>query len=172
MLPKLRAYGALVARAFADTGARLSVYDLGSETEYGFAAVTPQPNSNACYKDGRYRAPDAIDPEIGKKSVASLLQMNEADRVAWLQAHIWPYEAKMLTAVADGIHSVDAHAKVSTTISGSTSLQTKMATAFYSSLKATTEFALDEAGFSYNPTSTKLGSSVDRVRAFARPQPR
>jgi Glycosyl hydrolase family 53 len=165
MLSKLRAYGAVVARAFAETGARLSVYDLGSETEYGFAAVTPQPNSNACYKDGHYRAPDAVDPEIGKKSVAGLLQMNEADRVAWLQAHLWPYEARMLAAVADGIHSVDPRARVSTTISGSTSLQTKTATAFFSSLKAN-GFALDEAGFSYNPTSTKLGLSVDRVKAF------
>lgn len=165
MLPRLRAYGAIVARAFADTGVRISVYQLGSETEYGFAAVTPQPNSTGCYKDGRYRAPDAIDPEIGKKSVAGLLRLSESDRVAWLEAHLWPYEAKMLNAVAAGIRSVDPRARVSTTISGSTSLQAKMATAFFTSLKAK-GFPLAEAGFSYNPTSTNLGAAIDRVKGF------
>jgi hypothetical protein len=165
MLPKLRAYGAAVARAFASTGVRVSMYQLGNETEYGLAGIAPQPTPGGCYKDDHYRAPDAVDPEIGKRSVSDLVQMNEADRIAWLQAHLWPYEAHMLAAVTAGIRSVDPQAKVSTTISGPTSLQLKLAVAFFTSLKAN-GFSVDEAGFSYNPTSITLGTTIDRVKAF------
>jgi Glycosyl hydrolase family 53 len=165
MLPKLRAYGAAVSRAFAATGVRVSMYQLGNETEYGLAGIAPQPIPGGCYKDDHYRAPDAVDQAIGKRSVSDLVQMSEAERITWLQSHLWPYEARMLAAVTAGIRSVDPQAKVSTTISGPTSLQPKLAVAFFTSLMAN-GFALDEAGFSYNPTSITLGNDVDRVKAF------
>jgi hypothetical protein len=165
MLPELRAYGATVARAFVGVGAPIPMYELGSETEYGLAGVAPSPPSGGCYSDDHYRAPDAVDQQIGKKPLTELLKMDEPERIAFLEAHLWPYEARMLSAVAAGIRSVDPHAKVSTTVSGSTSLQPKLAVAFFSTLRAN-GFAMDEAGFSYNPTSITLGASIDRVKAF------
>lgn len=167
MLPKLRAYGVAVARALATTGVAVSMYHVGSETEFGVAGIAPQPASDACYQNAQYRAPDAVDPEIGKQSVAALLKMSDSGRIAWLEAHLWPYEAKAMAAVAAGIRSVDPQARISTTISGSTSLQPRFAAAFFTALKAN-GFAVDEAGFSYNPTSLTPGPSVDRVKAFRR----
>src|SRR5215471_16708497 len=65
-----------------------------------------------------YKAPDAVDPEIGKKSVIDLVKMPEPERIVWLQAHIWPYLAKSFAAVAAGIRSVDPNARFSTHLSG------------------------------------------------------
>ncbi len=122
MLPILRAYGASAAKLILSTGATVRVWDLGNEVDFGVAGVAPQPMPDACddLTSGAkwYQPPDKVDPEIGKQSVLDLLKLSEVDRVAWLRAHVWPHEARMFAAVAEGIRSVAPDAKFSTHVSG------------------------------------------------------
>ena len=91
------------------------------------------------------------------------MKMPEAQRIAWLQMHLWPHEAKILAAVAEGIRSVDPHARFSTHVSGITSVLPAQAVAFY---KAMWDggFAADELGVSYYPTGS--ANPPDRLQAF------
>ena len=118
MLPVLQDYGAYVAKRILDTGAQVEIWDLGNEVNFGFAGVAPRPLPGACPEEGPdwYRAPGVIDPAIGQMSVLELMQMPAPDRIAWLQSHVWPYEAQMLLALAKGIRSVDPGAKFATHI--------------------------------------------------------
>jgi arabinogalactan endo-1,4-beta-galactosidase len=96
-------------------------------------------------------------------SVIKLMQMPEAARFAWLQAHLWPYEAKMLAAVAEGVRSVDPHARFSTHVSGISAVLPAQAVAFFKAMKSG-GFAADELGVSYYPTSS--ARPPDRLQAF------
>jgi len=167
MLPLLRDYGASVARRIASTGAQVRIWDLGNEVEFGTAGVAVQPMPGGCDDTaggpGWYRAPDAVDPDIGKMSMIKLMQMPEAARIAWLQAHLWPHEARMLAAVAEGVRSVDPHARFSTHVSGISSVLPAQAVAFFKAMKRG-GFAADELGVSYYPTSS--AQPPDRLQAF------
>jgi arabinogalactan endo-1,4-beta-galactosidase len=167
MLPVLRSYGAIAARQILDTGVKVRIWDIGNEIEFGMAGVAVQPLPGGCDDtaggQGWYRAPDNVDPEIGKKSALDLLRMPEAERIAWLQKHIWPYEAQMFAAVADGIRSVDPGARFSTHTSGMTSVMPEQAVAFYKAM-SDGGFTPDELGFSYYPTSSR--TPADRLQAF------
>lgn len=167
MLPVLRAYGAIVAKAILDTGAKVRIWDLGNEIELGMAGVAPRPIAGQCEDytggPGWYKPPDKIDPEIGKKTIQELLKMPEAERIAWLQAHIWPHLARMFVAVAEGIRSVDPGAKFSTHVSGATAPLPKQAVAFYKAMREG-GFVPDELGFSFYPTFTN--QPPDRLEAF------
>lgn len=167
MLPVLRAYGATVAKAILDTGVKVRIWDLGNEVELGMAGVAPRPIAGQCEDytggPGWYKAPDKIDAEIGKKTIEELLKMPEADRIAWLQAHIWPYLARMFVAVAEGIRSVDPGAKFSTHVSGATAPLPQQAVAFYKAMREG-GFVPDELGFSFYPTFTN--QPPDRLEAF------
>ena len=94
MLPILRSYGALVAREILNTGVKVRIWDLGNEVEYGFAGVAIQPASpQACASTegaGWYKAPDAIDPSIGKMNFLQLSRMPEAERIviAYVKAYV------------------------------------------------------------------------------------
>ncbi|HUK29898.1 MAG TPA: glycosyl hydrolase 53 family protein [Candidatus Acidoferrum sp.] len=167
MLPILRAYGAAAARQILATQAKVRIWDLGNEVEFGTAGVAVQPMPSACDDTaggpGWYKPPDAIDPAIGKTSVVALMQMSEPKRIAWLQAHLWPHEAKMFAAVADGIRSVDPHARFSTHVSGMASVLPTFTVAFFKAMRDG-GFAADELGVSYYPTSSN--SPRDRLQAF------
>ncbi|MBZ5525715.1 MAG: arabinogalactan endo-1,4-beta-galactosidase [Acidobacteriia bacterium] len=167
MLPVLRAYGAMAAKEILATGAKVRIWDVGNEVEFGTAGVAVNPLPGGCNDTaggaGWYAAPDAVDPAIGKMSAMDLLRMSEAQRIAWLQAHIWPHEAKILAAVAEGIRSVDPHAKFSTHVSGVSAVLPAQAVAFYKAMKAG-GFAPDELGVSYYPTSST--NPPDRLRTF------
>jgi arabinogalactan endo-1,4-beta-galactosidase len=167
MLPILRAYGAAAARQILATQAKVRIWDLGNEVEFGVAGVAVQPMPKACDDTaggpGWYKPPDAIDPAIGKTSVVALMQMSESKRIAWLQAHLWPHEAKIFAAVADGIRSVDPHARFSTHVSGMASVLPTFTVAFYKAMRDG-GFAADELGVSYYPTSSN--SPHDRLQAF------
>jgi hypothetical protein len=155
MATALRAYGAAVAKAILDSGARVEVWDVGNEIDFGTAGVAPQPLAGACDGDegasGWYRAPDGVDPEIGKQSVLSLLTMTESARIDWLRAHLWPHEAKLLGAAIDGVRSVAPGAVVETHISSS--ISPTFAVAFYQAMRDG-GVTLDVAGFSFYPTSS------------------
>jgi len=167
MLDALRAYGAAAARQILDTGVKVRIWDLGNEVEFGVAGVAVPPMPGGCDDTaggpGWYKPPDAVDPAIGKTSAAALMNMPMDKRIAWLEAHIWPYEAKMLAAVAEGIRSVDPQARFSTHVSGITSVLPDQAVAFFSAMKRG-GFSLDECGVSYYPTSSN--DPRDRLQAF------
>jgi arabinogalactan endo-1,4-beta-galactosidase len=166
MLPILRSYGAVAARQILSTGVEVRIWDLGNEVEFGIAGVAVHPMPGGCddtASPGWYKPPDAVDPAIGKMSFAELMNMPEPRRIAWLETHLWPHEAKILAAIADGIRSVDPHARFSTHVSGITSVLPKQAVAFYRAMK-NGGFRADELGVSYYPTSSSLPR--DRLQAF------
>ena len=172
MVPVLRAYGASMAHAFLDAGTRVSIWDLGNEIDFGTAGVAPK-GLGAC---AGYQAPDGVDPVIGTKSVADLIAMTETDREAWLAAHVWPHQARLLAAVVDGVRSVDPTARFATHVSGVSASNSALALAFYQAM-ADGGFHPDELGFSWYPTSntdagrvTAFRATVDAARAkFAKP---
>lgn len=152
----LARYGLLVASAVKNTGVTVNVWDLGNEVDFGTAGVAPPPfPGNPC--DGEegssdwYAAPDTLDPDIGQTSALTLATMPEPDRIAWLQANIWPYEAQLLAATASGIRAVFPDAKVATHLSGAF-LTPTWVTAFYDAMAAN-GFVVDEYAFSYYPTA-------------------
>lgn len=167
MTAALRAYGALAAKQITSTGAAVDIWDLGNEVEFGVAGVAVRPMPGGCDASAgataAYEAPDAIDRAIGRMSMLTLAQMDPPQRIAWLRAHLWPYEAKLLAAVAEGIRSVDPGARFSTHVSGIASTQPAFAAAFFSAMKDG-GFAVDEAGVSYYPTSSSNPSN--RLQAF------
>ena len=167
MLPILRAYGALVAKAILDTGVRVNVWDLGNEVDFGVAGVSPQPMPGGCDdSEGKvnwYKPPDQVDAEIGKTSVIELLKLSETDRIAWLQTHVWRHEGRIFAAAADGIRSVDPNAKFSTHVSGILAVRPKEAVAFFTSMKEG-GYLPDQLGFSFYPSSTP--NPPDRLEAF------
>jgi hypothetical protein len=167
MLAALRDYGAAAARQIVGTGAQVRIWDLGNEIEFGVAGVSVRPMRDGCDASGgaatEYHAPDLIDRAIGTMSFETLAQMRESQRIAWLEAHVWPHEAKMLAAVASGIRSVDAQARFSTHVSGIASTQPALAVAFFKAMKFG-GFSADECGASYYPTASS--APRDRLAAF------
>jgi hypothetical protein len=163
----LRAYGAVASRQIVATGVQVNVWDLGNEIEFGVAGVAVRPVPGSCRDTAGehdwYRPPDAVDPAIGKMTFQALMQMTEVRRIAWLAEHIWPYEARMLAAVASGIRTVDPKARFSTHVSGIASTQPKFAAAFFKAMKQG-GFSADELGVSYYPTSSAFPK--DRLQAF------
>lgn len=166
MLPILRAYGAVAARQILSTGVQVRIWDLGNEVEFGIAGVAVHPMPGGCddtASAGWYKPPDAVDPVIGKMSAVELMKMPEARRIAWLETHLWPHEARILAAMADGIRSVDPRARFSTHVSGISSVLPAQAVAFYRAMK-NGGFRADELGVSYYPTSSS--APKDRLQAF------
>lgn len=175
MLPILRQYAQIVAQAIIDTGVNVNIWDIGNEIGFGTAGVAPQPLVGSLCDElenssNWYRAPDVIDPVIGTESVLSLRLMSEGDRIIWLKAHIWPHEARLLAAVAEGILSVDSNAKFSTHIGYG--LGATFAVEFYQAM-SNGGFDVAEAGFSFYPSAaatpegqlTKFKNVVTAVRA-------
>ncbi len=169
MLPILRSYGAIAAREILKTGVEVRIWDLGNEVEFGTAGVAVRPMPGGCDDTaggpGWYKPPDRVDPAIGKMSVPDLMKLPEAERIAWLQARLWPHLARMFAAVAAGIKSVDPNARFSTHASGVTSVIPAQAVAFYQALKAGGFFP-DELGFSFYPSSSD--KPPYRLRVFER----
>ena len=169
MVPVLRAYGTLMAHALLDPGTTVRIWDIGNEVDFGTAGVAPMG-----FNCAGWVAPDGVDPAIGQQSVVALLQMAEPARAAWLTAHVWPSEARLLAAVVDGVRAVDPGARFATHISQST--DTAFAQDFYAEMAAG-GFQPDEIGFSYYPSASStpmraaaLRATVATVRAqFGRP---
>ncbi len=156
MVPVLRAYGSIVATEILATGTTVEIWDIGNEVDLGTAGVAPRGINCST----PYTAPDGVDPVIGTKTVIDLLSMTEVDRINWLTAHVWPHEARLLGAVADGIRDVDPKARFATHMSQS--LSATYALAFYDAM-ALGGFSPDEFGFSYYPSAT---NGPDRAARF------
>src|SRR5262249_11460719 len=95
--------------------------------------------------------------------VQALRQMPETARIAWLAEHVWPHEARMLAAVADGIRTVDPKARFSTHVSGIAATEPEFTVAFFKAMSAG-GFSVDELGVSYYPTSSAIPKN--RLEAF------
>ena len=167
MVVALRAYGGAAAKQIVDTKVDVRIWDLGNEVEFGVAGVAVKPMPGGCDAAAGasqdYKPPNRIDPAIGAMSAVQLVQMSQADRMKWLREHLWPYEAKMLAAVAAGIRSVDPKARFSTHVSGIASTQPQFAAAFFTAMKDG-GFLVDEAGVSFYPTSS--ANPPNRLLAF------
>lgn len=166
MTDKLGRYAELAAEDILATGAEVSIWNLGNEVDFGTAGVAPQPAPGACDGDegesGWYRAPDGVDPEIGRQSVGELMAgMSETERIGWLENHVWPHTARLLAAAATGVRRVDPYARFATHISTSHSEQ--FAVAFYQSLDEH-GFRPDELGLSLYPSAHE--QSDDRFDTF------
>lgn len=169
MCDAMRIYGSIVAREILDTGVNVNVWDIGNEVELGIAGVAMRPMSPHIGGPGwTYKAPDAVDPEIGKMSFMRFLLMKPAEQVAWGKAHLWNYVGQIAAAVAQGIRQVDPGAVFATHTSAIASLMPEMFVGFYE--------ALDEAGFhtrelgvSYYPTNTdRISQRLERFKSTAR----
>lgn len=158
MLPVLKAYGALVAKELTATGARIPIWNIGNEVDFGTAGVAVRPAEGALVL---YGAPDAIDPSIGEQDVITLLRMNVKDRNDWLERYLWPHQAKLMNAVSEGIKSVVPDTKFSTHIAQGAIPE--FAVAFYRAMLKG-GFNIDVAGFSLYPTS--MDAPPSRVEAF------
>ena len=163
----LRVYGATAARQILATGVQVRIWDIGNEIELGVAGVAVKPMPGLCEDTAGgpnwYRPPDAVDPAIGKMTFQSIMGMSEAKRIDWLSQHLWPYEAKLLASVADGIRSADPKARFSTHASGVAAAAPAYTTAFFKALRDG-GFPVDEIGISYYPTSSAYPR--DRLKAF------
>jgi len=139
MLAALRGYGEAAARQVVGTGVQVRIWDIGNKVEFGVAGVAVKPMPGSCddTTGGKnwYRTPDAVDPAIGKITFHALVGMTEEKRSAWLAEHIWPHEARMLAAVANGIRTVDPTAHFSTHISGVSATGPALATEFFKAMK-------------------------------------
>jgi arabinogalactan endo-1,4-beta-galactosidase len=165
MRQALRTYATGVARQILATGAKVNVWDLGNEVEFGIAGVAVRPMTGACEDSsgpGWYHAPDRVDPELGKMSLDALMRQPERSRIAWLSVHLWPHEAKLLAAVAEGIRFVDPEARFSTHISGVSATRPAQAVAFFQAMRAG-GYSPEELGLSYYPSS-----NAEPLAAFQR----
>ena len=166
MLPVVRSYAATAAKMILDTGVKVNVWDVGNEVDFGIAGVSPGPLMEGCDDTSGpkwYQPPDRVDPEIGKRTVLDLLKLPESERIAWLQMHVWPYEARILAAAAEGVRSVDPGAKFSTHVSGVMAVRPNEAMAFFAAMKKG-GYLPDQLGFSFYPSSTP--DPPDRMQAF------
>lgn len=161
MVPLLRRYGATVAALILSTGVEVGVWDLGNEIEFGLAGVAIR--SLTTEADGwTYSPPDAVDPAIGQMDFYTLILMPEDDRIAWLQAHLWPHIGRLLAATADGIRWIQPGARFTTHTSTVAAGSSKLSAAFWRAM-LDAGFRPDELGTSFYPTSNEYG---DRMAIF------
>jgi arabinogalactan endo-1,4-beta-galactosidase len=153
----LRQYGALVARQLLATGVRVNYWDLGNEVEWGVAGVAIK-----SFDQTGYVPPDAVDPAIGQMTAVQLLAMPEADRIAWLQQHLWPYVGRLLAAVAQGVRSVDRAARLSTHLANIAVQDASSPVAFWEAMHQA-GYHPDQFGTSFYPTN---GDPGDRRAVF------
>ena len=162
----LKQYGAIVAKELVLTGVKVNIWEIGNEVDFGIAGVAPKPLPGALTTElgyNWYRAPDKVNPAIGKKSIYSLLRTSSKSRIKWCEENLWPYQAVLMRAVKEGILSVVPDAKFTTHISGNGAVNSDFAVAFYRAMSED-GFDVDEAGFSFYPSSST--SPRNRLKAF------
>ena len=82
MCEAMRIYGRLTAREILETGARVNVWDIGNEVEFGIAGVAIPPMVPTIGGAGwHYKAPDNVDPEIGKMTLGRFFAMAPPSRL-------------------------------------------------------------------------------------------
>jgi hypothetical protein len=169
MTTAVRLYTSRCADAIVDTGARVTAWDLGNEPDYGVAGIAPRPRANPpadLVDRGRewYDPPDRIDTAIAAMSVTDLEAMPEPERISWLRAHIWPYEAAILAAAAEGIRAVVPAARIATHLSNDAAVSPALSVAFWTTMWDG-GYRPDILGYSFYPSAGPV-AGVDRFTAF------
>lgn len=146
----LEAYGRLVAQEILSTGAKVNVWDIGNETNFGVAGVAAG------------QKVDRVNPEIGCMKQSSLYARPHFG-AGWLANNVWLHNAAMFRAVAQGIRTVDPSARFSTHI---TTAIGDMAAVLRFQTMADHGYRVDEVGLSFYPTCFWLPR--DRFARFRR----
>jgi len=95
MVMALKQYGAIVAKELVLTGVKVNIWEIGNEVDFEIAGVAPKPLPGALTTElgyNWYRAPDKVNPAIGKKSIYSLLRTSSKSRIKWCEENLWPYQ--------------------------------------------------------------------------------
>ncbi len=149
----LRTYGKVKSRIILETGASVNVWDIGNEVDCGMSGVALPP-MNPRLEGGRwrYKAPDGVDPEIGKMSTQRFFGMDAKSQAEWGKQHLWNYVGKMLAAVAEGIRENDPSARFATHLGGLAVQRADVLIGFYEAVQAQ-GFAIEDLGTSFYPTA-------------------
>lgn len=148
MCVALEQYGAIVAEEILAAGCRVNIWDIGNETNFGFAGVSV----------GRKTA---MNPKLEKANPMRIYPRPHLG-AGWLAKNVWPYNALMMAAVAAGIRQVDPNAKVSVHIATAIA-DTHYVVTYYNTLMEN-GFRPDEAGISFYPSTP--GIWFDQVKRF------
>jgi len=152
MCEALHKFGRAVAREIINTGADVNVWDIGNEVNFGIAgvALSPSPDGFAAeHGEGWNRPAVNVDPEIGN------FAPGEGDEgfasIDFLKEHIWPHEAKLINAMAEGIKTEDKAAVFSTHIA-TVPFTAEFAREFFVAMQKG-GFGCDVAGLSFYPNN-------------------
>ena len=137
-------YGKLVAYEIHALGCNVEYWDLGNETNYGFAGLM-LPLKNSAVK--------------GTKMTPYLTYAMRHFGADWLAKHVWKYNAQMFAAVKEGILEVYPAAKFSSHISTVTCGE-YFVVKYFQTLKDN-GYEVDQAGISYYPNAT--GVILDKI---------
>lgn len=137
-------YGRLLAGEIKETGCDVNIWDLGNETNYGFAGVQLPLKSAVS---------DATEKNY------SITYMKKNFGADWLAENVWKYNAQLFKAVADGIKEVYPDAKFSSHVSTVTCGANYVVK--YFKCLADNGYKVDQAGISFYPNSS--GVIIDQI---------
>lgn len=173
MCDAVRLYGELAARQILETGVTVGVWDIGNEVDCGIAGVALPPMVPTIGGKGwTYRAPDAVDPEIGKMTVARFFGMPAAEQADWGRQHLFGHIGSILAAMAEGIRKIEPRARVMTHLGGLAVQRPEVLVAFFEAVEAK-GFRSEALGTSFYPTAypfflPKAELTTDRFTVYKR----
>lgn len=148
MCAALAQYGEIVTREILATGCRVNVWDIGNETNFGFAGVN-------------LGCKTAVNPILEKAKPLWIYPRPHLG-ANWLAKNVWQYNARMMHAVATGIRKAEPQAKVSIHIA--TAIADRYYAVKYFGTLLENGFTPDEAGISFYPSTP--GPWRDQVKKF------
>jgi arabinogalactan endo-1,4-beta-galactosidase len=171
MAAAIETYGGIVAREIAATGAEVGVWDIGNEVDTGVAGISPRPapsGVDAIIDRGEewYAAPDRVDPEVGRTSLLDLVRRGMDELIPWLERHVWPHQARLLAAFADGVRSVVPDARFGTHLAAHAAVDARFPLAFWEAMAAG-GYRPDVIGTSFYPSNGQAPSG-DAFEDFRR----
>jgi arabinogalactan endo-1,4-beta-galactosidase len=132
----LTQYGELVAGKIKETGCRVEYFNLGNESNFGFAGVSVGLKT-------------AVSPILETKTPQDMYYL-ENSGAEFLKENLWNYSGQLMRALADGLQKVYPEAKFGTHIAGL--FDDYFSVSYYKTLSAN-GMDLDEGGISIYPTS-------------------
>jgi arabinogalactan endo-1,4-beta-galactosidase len=148
MCDALEQYAEAVAKEILSYGCKVNIWDIGNETNFGFAGVNVGITS-------------AVNHKLGVTSCNSMY-IRPHFGANWLEKNVWCYNAKMFSAVVNGVKKVDHNAKFSVHIA-TVVADTYYAVKYYKTLMKN-GFTPDEAGISFYPSTP--GPWRDQMKKF------
>ena len=163
MTPIVRDFGALVARSVLATGVAVNSWNLSGD-EHGIGGIM-LPFAGPFLRPSTYKAPDGVNPAIGKIDPKAFEALPLQERIDWYSRHLWPNTGRVLAALAQGIQSVQPSARFSTHIGSSPSpaYLPQLITAFFRA-NDSAGYRVDDLGICFFPSNYE--SPADRVATF------